>query len=133
MSALDDATRLANMLDRISVRGPIEIGNVITNLAMLGLATVKANASGRPGPRRITGDYTRTWNVQIDRTQTDVIATIGTNAVQARRLELGFFDTDSLGRTYNQPPYPHMNPMADRLQSLVGAVCAAAIERAIGA
>lgn len=30
-----------------------------------------------------------------------------------RRLELGFSGTDSLGRRYNQPPYPFMRPALD--------------------
>ena len=32
---------------------------------------------------------------------------------QARRIELGFQGKDSLGRVFNQPPYPYLRPAAD--------------------
>lgn len=34
----------------------------------------------------------------------------GPTVVYGRRLELGFSGTDSLGRVYNQPPYPFLAP-----------------------
>jgi len=33
---------------------------------------------------------------------------VGTNLVYARRIEYGFSGTDSLGRTYNQPPRSYL-------------------------
>jgi hypothetical protein len=41
-----------------------------------------------------------------------IIGTVGTNAPQGLRLENGFVGADSLGRVYNQPPYPHFSPAA---------------------
>jgi hypothetical protein len=35
---------------------------------------------------------------------------IGSNVVYAKRLEFGFIGVDSLGRRYNQPPYPWLFP-----------------------
>lgn len=35
---------------------------------------------------------------------------VAPTAKYGRRLELGFVGTDSLGRRYNQPPYPFMKP-----------------------
>jgi len=35
---------------------------------------------------------------------------IGSNVEYARRIELGFVDVDSLGRKYNQKPYPYLRP-----------------------
>lgn len=67
---------------------------------------IKANASGRPGPRVITGNYRRSWTS----TFAGGVGTVGTNAPQARRLEYGFVGPDSLGRMFNQPPYPHVGP-----------------------
>lgn len=77
---------------------------------------VKANASGRPGPRAPNGDYRRSINGEVTRDKGNIIGTVGTNAPQSRRLEYGFVGPDSLGRVYNQPPYEHFGP-ADALTS----------------
>lgn len=71
---------------------------------------IKANASGRPGPNAPTGDYVRSWNTQYGRRNGGFAAIVGTNKPQGRRLEHGFVGTDSLGRHYNQPPFPHVAP-----------------------
>lgn len=71
---------------------------------------IKANASGRPGPNAPTGDYRRSWNTQVSMNGSAVVADVGTNKPQGRRLEFGFHGTDSLGRHYNQPPFPHVEP-----------------------
>lgn len=72
---------------------------------------VMARASGRPGPRVITGDYRRS----ITRSGVYVVAgaigvEVSTNRPQAWRLEKGFTGTDSAGRVYDQPPYEHFSP-----------------------
>lgn len=75
---------------------------------------VRARASGRPGPRRQTGDYRRSISRESGRgPDGGHQATVGTNAPQGRRLEHGFVGADALGRTYNQPPYPHFGPALD--------------------
>ena len=74
---------------------------------------VMAKASGRPGPRAITGDYRRSWTQKHTGGGGTSRSEVGTNAVQGRRLEYGFHGTDSLGRTYNQPPFPHARPAFD--------------------
>lgn len=74
---------------------------------------VIAKASGRPGPNRVTGDYTRSWQHKHSGGGGTSKSEVGTNAVQARRLEHGFHGADSLGRVYNQPPYPHARPAFD--------------------
>jgi hypothetical protein len=71
---------------------------------------VVVRASGRPGPRRRTGDYTRSWQATVSVRGDEVVGETGTNAPQARRLEHGFTGVDALGRHYNQPPYPHARP-----------------------
>lgn len=71
---------------------------------------IQANASGRPGPNAPTGDYRRSWTVEFSGGIGAAKVTVGTNAPQARRLEFGFHGSDSLGRVYNQPPYPHVAP-----------------------
>lgn len=40
----------------------------------------------------------------------------GTNIVYGPRLEFGFTGKDSLGRMYNQPPYPYLRPAFDEKQ-----------------
>lgn len=129
--------QLAAGIARLSDTVPAELENLTTNLAMMGVARVKLNASGRPGPRRVTGDYTRTINVQFSRSASGIEASIGTNAVQALRLEYGFRGTDSLGRRYNQPPYRHFAPAYEWLavmsEQRVPAAMDRGIRRALGA
>ena len=38
------------------------------------------------------------------------IGRVGSNVSYARRIELGFVGIDSLGRKYNQQPYPYLRP-----------------------
>lgn len=39
---------------------------------------------------------------------------VGTDVPYARRIELGFMGTDSLGRTYHQPARPYLRPGLDQ-------------------
>ena len=78
--------------------------------------TIKGNASGRPGPRAITGNYRRSWNTQMTRHLGGAAAIVGTGAPQGRRLEMGFVGVDSLGRHYNQPPFPHVRPAMQQIE-----------------
>lgn len=71
---------------------------------------VKANASGRPGPRVISGDYRRSINGRVRNHGGVMVGSVGTAAPQARRLEYGFVGADRLGRMYNQRPYAHFGP-----------------------
>jgi hypothetical protein len=72
---------------------------------------IKANASGRPGPRARTGDYRRSWSgITYVREAVEIVGEASTNAPQGPRLEFGFTGVDALGRHYNQPPYPHAGP-----------------------
>ena len=71
---------------------------------------VKARASGRPGPRAWTGDYRDSWTTSHSFDGDNVSALVGTNKPQARRLEHGFVGQDRIGRTFNQPPFPHLGP-----------------------
>lgn len=64
-----------------------------------------------PGPNVATGNYRRSIQVTHTREGTQHTSIIHTNAPQARRLEYGFRGQDSLGRTFNQPPYPHWQPV----------------------
>lgn len=92
-----------------------------THWGALTVAAVRAHAQGRPGPEVITGDYLN--SIQYDTGYSAMWGTgigisgfsVGSDAPQAMRLELGFVGTDSAGRTYNQPPFPHYGPAADEI------------------
>lgn len=74
---------------------------------------VRANASGRPGPRAPTGNYRRSIALTLSHTPDGAaLALVSTNMPQGPRLEYGFVGRDVLGRYYNQPPYPHFGPAA---------------------
>ncbi len=84
-----------------------------------------ANASGRPGPNIVTGDYVASFFVkQIG----DLAWFMGNTQPQAARLEFGFSGRDSLGRSYNQPPFPHFRPAARQAQVELSANLKALIE-----
>jgi hypothetical protein len=75
-------------------------------------AATKANMNGRPGPNVQTGTLRRSVTVSDARRlgpgawQTETAPT----TVYGRRIELGFTGSDSLGRHFNQPPYPSLGP-----------------------
>jgi hypothetical protein len=77
-----------------------------------------------PGPNVATGDYVRSWRVTYRDTggryaagEAVASASVWTDAAQANRLEHGFWGlTDSLGRTFHQPPYPHIAPAVDGVE-----------------
>ncbi|MET9436872.1 HK97 gp10 family phage protein [Streptomyces sp. NPDC006551] len=76
-----------------------------------GVAAIRRNASGRPGPNVITGAYRASWQDAHRPIPHGAMCTLGTTKPQGRRLEFGFYDmTDSLGRHFFQPPFPHVQP-----------------------
>jgi len=79
---------------------------------------IQARASGRPGPNAPTGDYRRSWGLEFFPSAKSPSVLVGTNKPQGRRLEYGFTGADSLGRVYNQPPYPHVAPAFDEVEKL---------------
>jgi hypothetical protein len=89
----------------------------VRHQAQLLLTRILANASGRPGPRHVTGDYKRSWTGQLVASAPGRDTwVVGTNAPQGPRLEYGFVGVDSIGRHYNQPPYPHVGPAVDAIE-----------------
>lgn len=99
--------------------------------AALLVASIRQRASGRPGPRVITGRYRASWQSEVTAAGTVFVAQIGSNAPQARRLEYGFVGTDSLGRRYAQPPFPHVGPAVEASGPVVARILGAAVERAL--
>ncbi|WP_422804693.1 HK97 gp10 family phage protein [Streptomyces noursei] len=80
---------------------------------------VQRHASGRPGPRVVTGRYRASWQSDVHRAGSVVVAEVGTSAPQGRRLEFGFVGVDSLGRHYAQPPFPHLGPAVETFGPLL--------------
>lgn len=117
---------------RVRAAGPLGVRKMraltIHHGALLETA-IKRNASGRPGPRVITGDYRRSIHRDVRLTPGGAEVDVGTNAPQGARLEYGFHGTDSLGRSFDQPPRPHFRPAADSIE----AAFVAAVEQAVAA
>ncbi|WP_274558056.1 HK97 gp10 family phage protein [Streptomyces spiramyceticus] len=122
--AYSNAAQIAAELDGRAVRTLAETASVVQHHAMLLETRIKAKASGRPGPNAPTGDYRRSWTHELSTDGVTVTATVGTNKPQARRLEYGFVGADSLGRIYNQPPFPHVGPAVEEIRPLFVAALA---------
>jgi len=106
---------LARDLGKASIASGARAYKIVRHHGMRLQAKVKANAAGRPGPRIQTGDYNRSIGLIVGIEGSGPIARVGTNRPQGRRLEKGFVGTDSLGRTFNAPPYPHFEPAVDAI------------------
>jgi hypothetical protein len=107
---------LANRLEKAADRLPGALKAMMNHEGTLLMMRIKANASGRPGPNVVTGRYRASWRIVADRVPGGARVTIGTEAPQGRRLEFGFVGTDSLGRTFNQPPFPHVGPAVQQAE-----------------
>jgi len=101
---------LADRLNRAATKLRPAIEKGVRHTATLGIARIRGNASGRPGPNVITGAYRTSWRPEMRGLPHGAACTIGTSLPYGRRLEFGFTGTDSIGRTYAQPPFPHVQP-----------------------
>ncbi|MFF6866641.1 HK97 gp10 family phage protein [Streptomyces ardesiacus] len=113
-----DLDGLADRLERSADRVGPEVRKTVKQQARLLKAMIKWNASGRPGPNIITGDYFDSWKSVPFPVPDGGGAEIGTDRPQGRRLEFGFMNMyDSLGRFYQQPPFPHVEPAVNELSA----------------
>ena len=101
---------LAARLEHAAMKIGPAIEKGVRHTGEMGIARIRGNASGRPGPNVITGAYRNSWRPEMKSIPHGAICTIGTDLPYGRRLEFGFTGTDSLGRSYNQPPFPHVQP-----------------------
>lgn len=108
--------RLAHTLRSDATTMSKRTRDVVRHYGALLQTKVKAKASGRPGPNAPTGDYRRSIALRMQGNAQMSQATVGTNKPQGRRLEFGFKGTDSLGRSYNQPKYPHFGPALTEIE-----------------
>lgn len=111
-----DPGALAAALDAAAARIQPAVASAVRHEGTLLRSLIQAHANGRPGPNVITGKYRASWRVVSERIAGGLSVTVGTNAPQGRRLEFGFVGPDSLGRVYNQPPFPHVQPSVDVLR-----------------
>ena len=110
------ADRLEQAADQIGDA----IARRVVHTAELGRGMIRGNASGRPGPNVITGKYRASWEVVSRTIPYGAECTIGTNAPQGRRLEFGFWDmTDSIGRHFYQPPFPHVGTAVPGIEMIL--------------
>lgn len=102
----------AAALDATIVRASVEARAAVAEVAAEVEKLAKQNASGRPGPNVVSGTLRRgikhgpitPYGVRGWQTQ------LGPTAIYSRRIELGFHGADSLGRVYNQGPFPYFTP-----------------------
>ncbi len=120
-------------MTRIAAATAVKIPAVVRHFGQVYQTRVRAAASGRPGPRAITGDYRRSITLEMAVIGGNVAAIIGSVSPQARRLELGFAGRDSLGRQYAQPPFPHFGPPLDRTVEEMQQALAAMIDAEVAA
>jgi len=110
---LDD---LAQRLEQAANRVGPETNRTVQQQGRLLRALIMENASGRPGPNVISGDYRGSWKPEPFPVPDGGGVEIGTREPQGRRLEYGFMNRyDSLGRFYRQPPFPHVEPAVNEL------------------
>jgi hypothetical protein len=108
---------LADRLEHAAAKIGPAVQKAVKHTGTLGAARIRGFASGRPGPNVITGDYRGSWQpTATRRLPYGAMCTIGTDRPQGRRLEFGFVGPDSLGRVYNQPPFPHVQPALPFIQ-----------------
>lgn len=107
----------------------VAVHKAVVHYGALLQASVRRRASlprtGPPGPRLQTGAYVKSINRRTTRLAHTSIVEVGSNAPQARRLEHGFSGVDSLGRHYDQPPYPHYAPALAEIRPAFEAAIAA--------
>lgn len=120
---------VATQLAEIARQSRITERRIVRHYGLLYQTRVRARASGRPGPRAITGDYRRSITLELRAGENGTIAEVYSNRPQARRLEYGFMNmTDSLGRAFHQPPYPHWEPDLQRtIDEMMQALSAAIV------
>lgn len=133
-----DDDGLGGALERAESRSRSGMAQAVYAAGALIMGQVKANARSEdhpdrasaarghipgtgPGPNVATGNYRRSIQLTPTREGENPVAYIHTNSAQARRLEYGFRGTDSLGRRYNQPAYPHFQPAADKAEDILAA------------
>ena len=122
---------LADRLEHAAMKIGPAIEKGVKHAGELGVARIRGNASGRPGPNVITGAYRNSWRPETRGLGRGAVCTIGTELPYGRRLEFGFTGTDSLGRSYHQPPFPHVQPALPYIEGVLMAQMRLAISEVL--
>jgi hypothetical protein len=128
-----DLDELGPRLERAADRVGPETNRTVQQQARLARAMIRYNASGRPGPNIITGQYFDSWRIEPFTVPDGGGAIVGTDRPQGRRLEFGFWNMrDILGRLFFQPPYPHVEPAVIELSAEYEQAFKDALDRIFG-
>lgn len=111
---MSSAREIAVAFEELGAKAAADVARVVVHHGQLLQTRVKAHASGRPGPRAVTGDYRRSIQLAVTRDEWGIKATVYSMAPQAWRLEAGFTGIDASGRHYHVPPFPHFGPAFDQ-------------------
>lgn len=113
-------------LDKMIAEASIAAKEFVTAGALIIEAASKSHMDARPGPLVQTGTLRRSVNVLevTDLGAGEWESRTGPTAIYGRRIELGFHQTDRLGRVYNQPAYPFMGPGLETARSRLEALAA---------
>lgn len=122
---------VADRLDKAADALVPAIRSRVQHVGQIGRGMIQANASGRPGPNVITGHYRSSWRTSTRSLPNGAQCTIGTDAPQGRRLEFGFTGVDSIGRYYDQPPFPHVGTAIPAIGAALQAGMRDAVEEAL--
>ncbi|MFE3182770.1 HK97 gp10 family phage protein [Streptomyces violascens] len=128
VGSFTDPGALAAALDRGAQRSLVAAEAAMRHSAQALVQQVQQRASGRPGPRVITGRYRASWGSEVRRAGPVIAGEVGSGAPQARRLEFGFVGVDSLGRHYSQRPYQHLGPAVEQAGPLIAQALSQAVE-----
>ena len=118
---VDDAAfqaALTQMMERIAV----------ASSAAVKTAALAVQAAGMKRTKVVSGSLRRSWRTE---SQGPYAAFVGPTMIYARRVELGFFGPDSLGRVYKQPPRPYVRPAYDEMLPKIRPFFISAISAAI--
>jgi hypothetical protein len=124
MPADDRATQaaLSALIAKISAAGAVAVKGAALIVQQAGMADTPV----------LSGTLRRSWDTREGPTSTGIFSAFtGPTMVYARRIELGFKGTDSLGRTYNQVPHPYVRPAYTDSLPAVKTFIAGTIARAI--
>lgn len=128
LASLEEAVR-GKFLLRALVSGALLVANDAKRNAAFETGNLRRSihVGGEGGAGGLEGDTTGTdiGGQETGRDYAEV--SVGTNVEYAARIEFGFADTDSLGRTYNQAAQPYLRPAlegtkGDVQQEIAGAL-----------
>jgi phage gpG-like protein len=103
------------------VQRKLSVGQPVRRSKVTGrqYGTTKAAPAPTP-PRVLTGALRKSITHDVKRSPGLITGRVGANTKYARRLEMGFFGTDSRGRNVNAPARPYLrSALKENLRRLV--------------